>query len=66
LCRDAGIYFRTWSPGDGATRYRFFRDPEGRNSYFGPDDGIYTALGIAAALVFARTYAAGVADGYSR
>ena len=40
----AGLYVRTYSPGDGLTRYRFFKKKG--NSYFGPDNGIYTALGI--------------------
>lgn len=43
----AGLYVRTYSPGDGVTRYRFFTSPN--NSYFGPDNGIHTALGITAA-----------------
>lgn len=39
-----GLYIRTYSPGDGETRYRFFKKKG--NSYFGPGDGMYTALGI--------------------
>lgn len=66
LCAEAGIYYRTWSPGDGCTRYRFFRGVEQHNSYFGPEDGIYTALGIRSALDFARTYGSGIRDGYGR
>lgn len=39
-----GLHVSTYSPGDGVTRYRFFDKPG--NSYFGPDNGIYTALGL--------------------
>ena len=35
-----GLLLCTYSPGDGVTRYA----PEGQ-CYFGPDNGIYTALG---------------------
>lgn len=45
-----GLYFSTWAPGDGATRYRFFDRPG--NSYHGPDDGIFTALGTKEAHAF--------------
>lgn len=52
-----GLYMRTYSPGDGATRYRFTRD---RNSgYFGPDSGIYTALGRKEANAFLEGFLAG-------
>lgn len=55
LAKERGLYVRTWSPGDGQTRYRFFKEPSG---YFGPHDGIYTALGLKEA----RTFLAGVAQ----
>jgi hypothetical protein len=42
--KTAGLYVSTWSPGDGTTRYRFFDKPG--NTYFGPANGIYTALGL--------------------
>lgn len=42
--RSAGLHVATWSPGDGTTRYRFFDTPG--NTYFGPANGIYTALGL--------------------
>ena len=49
-----GLYIRTWSPGDGVTRYRFFTSPD--NSYFGPESGIYTALGLKEAMAFVEGY----------
>ncbi len=45
-----GLYVRTYSPGDGVTRYRFFTNPE--NDYFGPENGICTVLGLKAAKLF--------------
>lgn len=50
-----GYFVRTWSPGDGVTRYRFFdgkRDKEEGQSYFGPANGVYTALGLKEAYTF--------------
>ena len=48
------FYVRTYSPGDGITRYRFFRRVDGPMSdYFGPESGIYTALGAKEAHAFA-------------
>jgi hypothetical protein len=45
-----GLLVRTYSPGDGVTRYRFFRREDCTDgigqSYFGPASGIYTALGL--------------------
>lgn len=54
--RGVGLYVATWSPGDGVTRYRFFT--RAGNSYFGPDNGIYTALGLKEAWTFVRGFAA--------
>jgi len=51
--RDRGFHVARWSPGDGLTRYRFFERPG--NSYSGPDNGVCTALGYAAALKFLHT-----------
>jgi len=48
-----GYAVRTWSPGDGVTRYRFFKDAPPNQSYFGPANGIYTALGYKEAVTFA-------------
>jgi hypothetical protein len=42
--KGVGLHVATWSPGDGVTRYRFFE--KAGNTYFGPDNGIYTALGL--------------------
>lgn len=55
--RQLGIHVSTWSPGDGVTRYRFFR---GTADYFG-DYAIYTALGAKEARVFLAGFAAGSA-----
>jgi hypothetical protein len=57
FCKQAGFYVRTASPGDGVTRYRFFRvesDGSTPNNYYGPANGVYTALGIKEALMFAE------------
>lgn len=98
-CERAGVYCRTYSPGDGVTRYRFFekmsrtcecghpfhhhnaadyntmsaadchsghsehskipacpcqtfRATPSNSSYFGPESGIYTALGFKEAMSF--------------
>jgi hypothetical protein len=55
----AGFIVRTYSPGDGVTRYRFFRIddcPKGvGQNYFGPANGTFTALGLKEA----RTFIAG-------
>jgi hypothetical protein len=64
----AGLYVRTYSPGDGVTRYRFFKlsgdafDME-TNGYFGPDNGIFTCLGRKAAFTFVQGALAGAARG---
>jgi hypothetical protein len=54
----AGLNVRTYSPGDGVTRYRFFPKDD-TSSYFGPSNGIHTALGAKAAI----EYAEGCVDG---
>lgn len=56
--KTVGLHVATWSPGDGTTRYRFFT--KAGNTYFGPDSGIYTALGYKDALNYAYAYGAGV------
>ena len=52
----AGLVVRTHSPGDGVTRYRFFRDSaptgEGDGSDYFSGFGCYTALGMKEALAF--------------
>jgi hypothetical protein len=55
--RAAGYAVETYSPGDGVTRYRFFSLAEmarrgvsqQEQTYFGPLNGVHTALGLAAA-----------------
>lgn len=55
--RKSGYSVDTYSPGDGTTRYRFFSlaemaskgISEREQSYFGPLNGVHTALGLAAA-----------------
>lgn len=49
------LYFSSYSPGDGVTRYRFFTEP---TNYFA-GKGIYTALGITDALTFVEGYRQG-------
>lgn len=49
----ARFQVHTWNPGDGVTRYRFFEDAPRNQSYSGPDNGIFTALGIKEAEAFA-------------
>ena len=53
-CNQLKLHVATWSPGDGVTRYRFFKNPG--NDYFGPENGIYTALGLKEANVFLAGY----------
>jgi hypothetical protein len=48
------VQVHTYSPGDGVTRYRFFWKAPANQSYFGPDTGIYTALGMGEAETFAE------------
>lgn len=58
--RKSGYYVATYSPGDGKTRYRFFDLAEmarkgvspQEQTYFGPLNGVHTALGLAAAKKF--------------
>lgn len=62
-CLHAGLRVATYSPGDGVTRYRFFRDgePGVRVGYY--DDGsIYTALGAKEAISFVHGYSMGYSD----
>lgn len=51
--KTGGLHVATWSPGDGVTRYRFFEKPG--NSYFGPDNGVCTALGLKQAWKYLQT-----------
>ncbi len=58
--RMAGLTFETYSPGDGVTRYRFFRLSDGVTDYFA-GDGVITVLGRADAALFI----AGALEGYN-
>jgi len=49
-----GLVVRTYSPGDGVTRYRFF--PPGSESDYFSGSELYTALGLAEAVTFMRGY----------
>jgi hypothetical protein len=59
--RAVGLYVGVWSPGDGATRYRFFtKTPRGsKYADYHQGDGIYTALGRKDALAFIAAYGKG-------
>lgn len=54
----AALGVKMWSPGDGLTRYRFFdlntMSPD--QTYYGPADGLHTALGKKNALQFISTW----------
>jgi len=60
MAHKAGYLVETYSPGDGTTRYRFFDLAEMQRkgvsaqeqTYFGPLNGVHTALGLAAAKKF--------------
>ncbi len=57
LAKEAGLTIRTHSPGDGVTRYKFFRLPVNPDQcYFGPENGIATCLGIAEASAWVDGY----------
>ena len=56
---ELGLYCDTYAPGDGVRRYRFFDKP---SDYFGPWNGIYTAMGSAEASTFLTGYAQGRAS----
>ena len=46
---ELGLYVAAFSPGDGRTRYRFFdlveAESHPRQDFFGPANGVYTAVG---------------------
>jgi hypothetical protein len=81
--RARGLTVRTWAPGDGAVRYRFFRirnfasvnpwtgevtldstlNTPGAGpgqTYFGPENGIETTLGLNQAYRFLSAYGMGL------
>lgn len=43
---ELGLTVHSYSPGDGVTRYRFFRNAPANQTYFGPANGVWTALGL--------------------
>jgi hypothetical protein len=49
-----GYSVHSYSPGDGVTRYRFFRGAPTKQTYFGPASGIFTALGFKDAYIYAQ------------
>lgn len=58
---ELGLLLCTYSPGDGYTRYRFFRKsevPAATQTYFGPANGLYTALGYKEAMAWLAGYSA--------
>jgi hypothetical protein len=58
--KGVGLVVRTWSPGDGQTRYRFFSMPVAPGqSYFGPANGTATVLGLKKAWDYLYSYGAG-------
>ena len=61
LAERAGVDVRSYSPGDGVTRYRFFPRDSG-NGYFGPANGLDTVLGLKAAVAWLEAFAAGRAN----
>ena len=53
--RSVGLHVTTWSPGDGATRYRFSHDD---TDYFACYP-LFTALGLGEAVTYFYGYMAG-------
>ena len=57
-----GLRVGTWHPGDGATRYRFFRETASDADdadYFGGSNPLITVLGRKAAFAFIEAYRLG-------
>jgi len=57
LAKEAGLHVATYSPGDGVTRYRFFKSKK-PVSYF-QQTGLYTALGLLEAEAWLSGYRRG-------
>jgi len=57
MASESGLYVATWSPGDGATRYRFFKNKK-PVSFF-RQSGLYTALGLSEAETWLSGYRRG-------
>lgn len=64
ILKDIPLFFETYSPGDGVTRYRFFSKP---SDYFS-GSAIKTVLGRTRALEFADAFIFGynAANGYCK
>jgi hypothetical protein len=56
IAEGRGLHVAAYSPGDGTTRYRFFKSKR-PVSYF-EGDGVYTALGILEAEAWLAGYGA--------
>lgn len=59
---EAGLAIATWAPGDGSTRYRFFKaKPGGRGPWadYHQGDALYTAMGRKDAMSFIVAYQMG-------
>lgn len=56
FAKESGLHVDTWSPGDGATRYRFFLV---ESDYFA-GSAVGWALGAKSALLFVQGYRAGI------
>ena len=62
----AGLAIGEWSPGDGATRFRFFPQgphTRGTNADYHGDGDIYTALGLGEAFCWIGGYIRGMDSG---
>ena len=65
----AGLAVATWSPGDGATRYRFFKKaPDAKHPYADYSEGghLKTLMGKKEALAFIDGYSRGKATHHVR
>ncbi len=58
LAKQYELVVKTWSPGDGVTRYRFVFGPEKSGMDYFSSDHIYTALGLKEASTFLRGWMA--------
>lgn len=58
--RAVGLLVTTWAPGDGVTRYRFFRATRGaRHADYHQGGALYTAMGRKDAMNFLKSYGLG-------
>jgi len=54
-----GLTVTTWAPGDGVTRYRFFKAGGSRYADYHQGGALYTALGRKEAIAFIKSYGVG-------